>query len=195
MTIDLVAGNPGLDLANNRQRMRDLDPERPYLGLLNIATRSGALDGDEAARLARAALRRPADAAAVVVRADALAAATRGVLGAAIDGREPPRAALATINHEVAQAESHARIVAADSRFERCWQIGSPMDLARPLWPLAHEVGVLLVAGQLERTAMCDAPDCDWFFVDTSKNHSRRWCDMGTCGNRAKVERFRARTA
>jgi len=30
-------------------------------------------------------------------------------------------------------------------------------------------------------------------FIDQSKNASRRWCDMGDCGNRAKARRYRAR--
>lgn len=32
-------------------------------------------------------------------------------------------------------------------------------------------------------------PNCDWLFLDKSKNGSRRWCDMAVCGNRAKVAR------
>jgi len=40
---------------------------------------------------------------------------------------------------------------------------------------------------------MCAADDCAWVFLDTSKNHSRRWCDMKACGNRAKARRFNAR--
>jgi len=195
MSIELIAGNLGLDLANNRHRMRELDPERPYMGLLEIATRSGTLSTEEAARLARAAQRRSAEALTVAARADALAAAIQRVLEAAIDGEATPRTALATINREVALAESRVRIVPRAGAFERCWEVDSPMDLSRPLWPLAREVAELLVAGQLERITICRASDCDWLFLDNSRNHSRRWCDMGTCGNRAKVRRFRARTA
>jgi predicted RNA-binding Zn ribbon-like protein len=36
----------------------------------------------------------------------------------------------------------------------------------------------------------CFSKTCEWFFLDTSKNHHRRWCDMTRCGNRAKVQRF-----
>jgi predicted RNA-binding Zn ribbon-like protein len=39
----------------------------------------------------------------------------------------------------------------------------------------------------------CSSKDCEWFFLDTSKNHHRRWCDMKRCGNRAKVRRFYAK--
>ena len=119
MSIELIAGNLGLDLANNRHRMRELDPERPYMGLLEIATRSGTLSTEEAARLARAAQRRSAEALTVAARADALAAAIQRVLEAAIDGEATPRTALATINREVALAESSVRIVPRAGAFER----------------------------------------------------------------------------
>jgi predicted RNA-binding Zn ribbon-like protein len=39
---------------------------------------------------------------------------------------------------------------------------------------------------------VCEKPDCRWLFLDTSKNHSRRWCDMKICGNRMKARRFKA---
>jgi predicted RNA-binding Zn ribbon-like protein len=31
-------------------------------------------------------------------------------------------------------------------------------------------------------------------FYDTSRTGRRRWCDMATCGNRAKAARHRARS-
>lgn len=43
------------------------------------------------------------------------------------------------------------------------------------------------------RVRACAAPDCGWVFVDRSKNGSRRWCDMGSCGNRAKLRSYRLR--
>ncbi len=43
------------------------------------------------------------------------------------------------------------------------------------------------------RVKACRATDCGWVFVDASRNGSRRWCDMATCGNRAKTTTFRAR--
>jgi predicted RNA-binding Zn ribbon-like protein len=42
----------------------------------------------------------------------------------------------------------------------------------------------------------CEGPGCGWFFLDTSRNHSRRWCDPQDCGNRVRVTRHaRATTA
>ena len=43
------------------------------------------------------------------------------------------------------------------------------------------------------RVKACRGTDCGWVFVDASRNGSRRWCEMASCGNRAKTARFRAR--
>lgn len=43
------------------------------------------------------------------------------------------------------------------------------------------------------RVKACRGADCGWVFVDASRNSSRRWCEMATCGNRAKTTRFRSR--
>jgi predicted RNA-binding Zn ribbon-like protein len=48
----------------------------------------------------------------------------------------------------------------------------------------------LLTSPDLENVHECDMSDCRWVFVDRSKNHRRRWCDMKVCGNRAKARKF-----
>lgn len=45
------------------------------------------------------------------------------------------------------------------------------------------------------RLRHCANPACRWLFVDRSKNHSRVWCDMASCGSRAKMSRYRSRRA
>ena len=50
-----------------------------------------------------------------------------------------------------------------------------------------------LLNGRLDRLHACGGDACEWLFVDTSKNGKRRWCDMATCGNDAKVKKFRKR--
>jgi predicted RNA-binding Zn ribbon-like protein len=50
------------------------------------------------------------------------------------------------------------------------------------------------IRGTWPRLKICPADDCLWAFYDTSRNRSRRWCSMDTCGNRNKVRAFRDRT-
>ncbi len=64
------------------------------------------------------------------------------------------------------------------------------------LGPIAWKAMELLENGPLDRLKECPPPDgCGWLFLDRSKNRSRHWCSMKTCGNTAKVRRFRQRRA
>ena len=54
-------------------------------------------------------------------------------------------------------------------------------------------VAVAGVDGTWERLKICPADDCQWAFVDTSRNRSRRWCAMEVCGNRSKTRAYRRR--
>jgi predicted RNA-binding Zn ribbon-like protein len=67
---------------------------------------------------------------------------------------------------------------------------GDPENLGRILNPLVRSAADLLVAPELRRVKKCGDPACGWLFLDTSRNLSRRWCDMRDCGNRAKASRF-----
>ncbi len=42
-----------------------------------------------------------------------------------------------------------------------------------------------------DRLKLCGSDTCRWVFYDRSKNHSSRWCNMASCGNREKARRFR----
>jgi len=47
--------------------------------------------------------------------------------------------------------------------------------------------------GTWPRLKACPADACGWAFYDRSRNHSRTWCTMSVCGNRAKARSYRAR--
>ncbi|MCS5722304.1 CGNR zinc finger domain-containing protein [Herbiconiux sp. CPCC 203407] len=44
-----------------------------------------------------------------------------------------------------------------------------------------------------DRLRTCAADDCDAVLVDLSRNRSKRYCDVGNCGNRMNVNAYRAR--
>ena len=54
---------------------------------------------------------------------------------------------------------------------------------------LAVQAATLLTSPDLARLKVCGTPDCDWLFIDTSKNGRRRWCQMNVCGAREKAKR------
>ena len=63
-------------------------------------------------------------------------------------------------------------------------------DLLRPV---LHSALHLLSSPDLARLRECAAERCGKLYLDHTKNASRRWCDMDTCGNRAKARRHQAR--
>ncbi len=58
-------------------------------------------------------------------------------------------------------------------------------------WHIAQHALQLLSHGPLKQVKQC--PGCGWIFLDKSKNSSRRWCSMATCGDIDKVTRFQQR--
>lgn len=69
------------------------------------------------------------------------------------------------------------------------WRLAAAGLLAPVLWSAAD---LLLDAGR-RRIRQCANEKCLWLFVDESKSGTRRWCDMGSCGNRAKAQRHYAK--
>ena len=59
------------------------------------------------------------------------------------------------------------------------------------LLPLVESATDSLVRGELNRVRLCANPRCGRVFYDGTRNASRRWCAMGTCGNREKAAKYR----
>ena len=191
--IELVAGRACLDFANHRERV--LERADAYGALVAYALESDLIDADEAERLVSSAGDRPAEADAVIHRAHVLARAVRHVFEALAAGDSPSTRWLRLLNREIRNAGARVEIVAHDGSYEWGWHTPRPLSLDRPLWPVAGDAADLLATENPCRFKVCGAASCRWLFFDTSKNCSRRWCDMATCGNRAKARRFRQRQA
>jgi predicted RNA-binding Zn ribbon-like protein len=61
------------------------------------------------------------------------------------------------------------------------------------LGPIALSALTLLTQADLSRIKQCQGDHCGWLFLDTTKNKSRRWCEMEVCGNRAKQKRHQSK--
>ena len=70
------------------------------------------------------------------------------------------------------------------------WILEKPRDL---VVPVAQHAADFFATADYSAVRKCEDPECILFFYDTSKNHTRRWCSMDLCGNRAKVAAFRER--
>jgi predicted RNA-binding Zn ribbon-like protein len=58
---------------------------------------------------------------------------------------------------------------------------------------IAHAYLTVRAGAEWPRLKVCASPECHWAFFDTTRNRSRRWCDMAGCGNRAKNRTWRER--
>ena len=106
-----------------------------------------------------------------------------------LKGEPVPAARLATLNRYVQEAAHHLALVRGKARFE--WKFDQEVIHAyAPLWPIARDAAELLASDRLQFVRACASTKCEWLFLDETKNHRRRWCDMTKCGNRAKAKRF-----
>lgn len=189
--LELIGGEVCLDFANSLGGTRQEPNDRlhDYGDLVRWAAHAGAIERKEVAPLQAAAASRLAEAAAIFARALALREAIFRIFVALAEDASPAAADLARLNDELARALPHLRIVPDEEGFDYRFDTADG-DLDRPLWPVARSASELLAHGDPARVKRCTSEECDWLFVDLSKNRSRRWCDMRDCGNRAKARRY-----
>jgi predicted RNA-binding Zn ribbon-like protein len=167
-----------------------------YDDWLSWCAQAELIDSSTFARLFKKGIRRPTEAAKVYARALALREAIFDIFSALADSKAPPANCIRLLNAELARSSGRLRISFNTRQDEFSWDWAlenSPLD--GPLGPIARSAADLLVSGSWRgHIRMCQACDCGWLFLDSSKNHSRRWCDMRDCGNRAKVRRHRLKS-
>jgi predicted RNA-binding Zn ribbon-like protein len=150
---------------------------------------AGALDRASArTALAKWEGRRSGEMALAAARA--LRAALRRLADTAAEGRPVPRATLDRVNQLLGRGAATARVVpdpAAGFVTRRGLRLEEPLDL---LVPVAEAAADLLCHADLSRIRRCAHPACVLYFLDTTKNGTRRWCDMRTCGNRANAAAY-----
>ena len=148
--------------------------------------------GQAAGVLTRAeAAKHPDDSGDVFRRAIATREALYRVCRASVDQRTPLTADLDSLSRELAAARVHQRLRFARGAFVSEWD--QPEALDRILWAVVRSAAEFLESPAPAALWQCPGDDCGWMFLDTSRNHSRQWCQMRICGNRAKVRRFRER--
>ena len=176
-------------------RDRDDDELDSYEALLAWGERRGAVSSREAGALRAAARSRPREAAQVLRDAIALRDVVYRLLRAACSGAEPDPDDVALLNGWLGRSGAKRGVRAGSHPWTWTWLAGDRVHLDRLLWPVALATAELLTSNDAARLRCCAADDCGWIFIDTSRNHSKRWCSMSDCGNRAKVRRFRKRHA
>jgi predicted RNA-binding Zn ribbon-like protein len=191
-TYDFVAENLALNFANTAGALKT-DTIREYItgyrDLVAWGKQAGVLQPEAAEKLLREALQEPEKAEAVRLEAVRLRGVLRSIFVPVSEGKKVPTEALERFNGMLSDAMRHACLERdAHGHFEWGWE-GLDKSFNGLLWPVVRAAADLLVAGDLSRVGICASETCGWLFLDTTRNHSRQWCDMRDCGNRAKARR------
>ncbi|AIO35164.1 hypothetical protein DM39_5176 [Burkholderia cenocepacia] len=141
--------------------------------------------------LAEACRARSADeghGAALLARALALREALYRLFRAQAEQREPHPDDLALLGGFLGEASPRVALARIDGGY--AWRIDARnATLAGLLSPVLWSATDLLGGARLAKVKRCANDACQWLFIDDSKNGSRRWCSMSSCGNRAKAYR------
>ena len=196
----LIGGALCLDFANTVVGHGAM-PKHEYLmdygNLVLWSQHTHLMTPPEAKSLIREAPRHPSKSLAAFKKALILRELIYRIFSAVAQNTHPKQTDLNQLNTARLESLQHSFIVQTKQRFSL--EYTDPMALDRMLWPIATSATQLLTSNKLKHVKQCAGEGCDWLFLDTSRNHLRRWCTMDECGNRAKMrrryERVRNRTS
>jgi predicted RNA-binding Zn ribbon-like protein len=190
-SFQLVAAHPVLDLVNTLDwRFRESGPEEllnSYDDLLGFAEQSGLLSQRMTRVLRRA---ESASSARALQQAKDLRESAAQLLYAMVDHLEPPIESVLKLDRYLHAMQANRSLRWTPSGIKSLWP--SEDDPRLPLWLLTQSAADLVTSEAADSVRACAAPGCRWLFLDASRNHTRRWCDMKICGNRMKARRFKA---
>ena len=190
-TDDVVAGHVALDFINT-VTSRDTSPVDwldGYSRLIEWAALAGVVDVRAAANLRELGEGSSREAAAALTRARKMREALHDAFVSLLSKRTVNRTVLDEIESAWKRATARGRLASGEGRVRFETELDSSgLDLPLDLIVLA----AVDLLGELdtERTRICRGHECGWLFIDSSKGGRRVWCDMATCGNLAKSQRF-----
>jgi len=189
---DLTGGLLCLDFANTLEDRPDVHPQEllnSYNDLVSWGKQAHVLTEQEAQRLLEKAVRYPAEASVVLEQAIEIREAIFRIFKAVAEDALPEDEDLVTLSAVVADAQSHARLVPKANGFRWDWT-GKADDLDYLFWPVVRSAADFLTSDDLDTVRVCASDSCNWLFIDTSKNHSRRWLNMKYYVNLETAPRF-----
>ena len=206
---ELIGGNLCLDFINTLDNRPSGEPKElleNYHDLAHFAEDTGILTPKQLHDLSERVRLMSDEADDAVRRARDLREALHEIFSALMNRQTAPQLAMEKLNANLHDAALHSQLVqlkavqpkALESRAfpegHLVWRFDDPASSFNAiLWPIARAAADLLASNDVALVRTCSSPACQWFFLDTSKNHRRRWCDMKVCGNRAKVRKFYAK--
>jgi len=193
---DFDAGDISLDFANTNNWHASASPQdylHTYADLVEWGLSAGLITVETAKQLNRIAEEHPDDTAKTYDFAIGVREAIYRIFSSQYAGKPIPEDDLALLNSVACQAMAHLQLIRHGTQIS--WQFPTNLEGANfILWPVARAAAELLTSDRVSRVRECeDDRGCGYLFIDQTKNHSRRWCSMESCGNRAKARRHYSR--
>jgi predicted RNA-binding Zn ribbon-like protein len=200
-----LLGNVCLDFINTLDDRPSGEPKellKNYYDLARFGEDAGILTPEQLDFFYERVHLMPDEAEEAMRRAINLREALHAIFSALMNKQPAPQLAMDRLNANLHDAALHSRLVQPKNVQGKMPQIEERLewrfdDLTSSfnamLWPIARAAADLLASLDVALVRACSSPTCQWLFLDTSKNHHRRWCSMKQCGNRAKVRRFYAK--
>jgi predicted RNA-binding Zn ribbon-like protein len=190
--LNLINDRLCLDFANTvgwHASSKPIERLNTYLDLLTWSLERGLFGGHEANLLRQQANLHPDQAQNVLERAIGLREAIYRIFLASVNNKTARPDDLELLNGWLTVGMSQLKLGSDEKGFSWNW-VGDENSLEQMLWWVALSTAQLLSSESLAQVGECaDDRGCGWLFLDTSRNHSRRWCAMNDCGNRAKSRR------
>lgn len=186
-----VAERLWLDFVNSDTAASGDDALHDFERFVRWLVGAQLLDAERAATMRRRSQQQPAGALAVLGDARRVRTVLRALAERGVGSHDVRSDALGEINRVLGRSAGTRRLERqADGSFVRSFvPVGDAF--AGLLIPIVESSADALILGELARVRCCADPRCGRVFQDETKNGRRRWCDMATCGNRAKAARHR----
>lgn len=189
---DFDSGKLPLDFANTAEFHASDHPDEmleTYRDLVSWAVEAELFSGIKGQELLEKAKREPQVASKALQKAIELREIIFRIISAIAEGAEPDTNDMSDFNFSLADALKKTQISPTADGFEWTWS-SNEKSFEKMLWPIMRETADLLTSNDIHRVGRCaDDRGCGYLFYDTSRNHSRCWCCMESCGNRAKARR------
>jgi len=190
-TYPFVGERRCLDVGNSELSARHGHALYDFEALVQWLEAAAILDLERATGIRRRAIQQPAGAAASLIDARRVRTSLRSLAERGVVSERIRMDALTEINRVLGRSAGTRRVdLRNDGTFGRSFvPVGDAF--AGLVIPVVESAADALIAGELARVRRCADARCMRVFYDTTKNGRRRWCDMSTCGNRAKAARHR----
>jgi len=197
LKFDLLAGSLCLNFANTIDKRSSQTPEDQldsYEALIAFGEQTGEFSPQQVRTLLREGARQGEKASRIFHQAIELREMIFRVLMGVADRQEVAKADVAALNAAIRR--SNAKSFITPTKTQLPWlSVEKNTGVERLFGKVVRSAAELLTSEDIERVKRCASEKCAWLFMDRSRSHNRRWCEMRTCGSQHKAKAYYHRKA